>query len=110
LIKSPEGATHFQLVLTLGLVSNYQFVATTAEYKPLEGELNGLGTVAYSPYIPLGGMVGTDTTLTADLGLGAAVPATVVAVAAIGIIFFQEVDGLYTQFASGNCLQVATAL
>lgn len=110
LIKSPEGATHFQFVLALGSVSNYEFVMTFGEYKPLENDFNGIGTVAYSPYIPLGGMVGADTTLTADLGIGAALPASVVAIAAIGIIFFQEVDGLYTQFASSNSLLVTTAV
>ena len=110
LIKSPEGATHFQFILAFGAVSNYEYVSTLGEYKPLDATYNGMGTVAYSPYIPLGGMVGSDTTLTADLGLGIALPSSVVAVAAIGIIFFQDVDGLYTQFASNNSLMVATAL
>ena len=82
----------------------------TGKYKPVEKEFNGNGIVGYSPYIPLGGMVGSATTITADLGIGAALPATVVAIAGIGIIFSQEVDGVQNQLSAGSSLVVATAL
>jgi hypothetical protein len=106
-LKSPEGATHFQLILALGIVSNYEYIASTGKYKPVEKDYNGIGTVAYSPYIPIGGMVGADTTITADLTIGAPIPATVVSIAAIGISFFQEVDGVQNQLSSSNCLEVS---
>lgn len=109
LLKSPEGATHFQLILSLGTVSNYQYVDSMTKYQPVEKDFNSKGITAYSTYIPIGDMVGADTTLTADLGIGAPLPATVVAIAAIGILFFQEVDGVQNQFAQGNSLVVATA-
>src|SRR5690606_7162831 len=109
-LKSPEGATHFQLILALGIVSNYQYTASTGKYQPVEKDFNGKGIIAYSTYIPIGGMVGSDTTIIADLGIGAAIPATVVSVAAIGIMFFQEVDGVQNQLSANDSLVVATAL
>lgn len=109
-LKSPEGATHFQLILALGIVSNYEYVAITGKYKPVEKDFNGTGIVGYSPYIPLGGMVGSVTTITADLGIGAALPATVVAIVGIGIIFSQDVDGVQNQLSGDSSLAVVTAL
>lgn len=109
-VKSPEGATHFRLVLSLGLVSNYEYKAELDEYDPVSPEENGKGITEFSADIPVKGSVGAVTTLTADLGYGAAVPATVLALAAIGIVFYQEVDGKMYELAQDNAMQIGAVL
>ncbi|MAL59526.1 MAG: hypothetical protein CMC14_05700 [Flavobacteriaceae bacterium] len=108
-VTAPEGATHFKLVLAYGLVSNYEWEAALESYEPVTEEGNGKGGVAYSSEIPISGLVGSDTTLTVDMGIGAALPATIASIASIGIIFFQEVDGQLYMLASGNGMKVALA-
>lgn len=107
-VSPPEGATHFKLVLAAGLVSNYEFVVALDGYEPVEPAENSLGTTVYSDAIPLQGAVGSDTTLVADLGLGTALPVAVVATAAIGIVFYQEINSELYELSSGNTMRVAT--
>lgn len=106
-VSAPEGATHFRLLLAGGLVSNYEFVSALDQYEPTDEEENAFGLVAKSADIPLVGMVGSDITLSVDLGLGAAVSSTVSTVAGIGIIFYQEINGQLYELAQGNALRIA---
>ncbi|WP_432411330.1 hypothetical protein [Rasiella sp. SM2506] len=105
-IKPPEGATHFKLVLATGLLSNYAWDRNLRSYEADNEDENAIGGTAYSAGIPLEGMVGSDTTLTVDLALGIAVPATTAAMAAIGIVFYQEVTGDLYELASGNAMEL----
>ena len=108
LITKPEGASHFKMVLAAGLVSEYEYVAALRGYEPVNEDENAIGKVAFSSEIPLVGMVGSDTTLVVDLGLGAAVVPTTATIAAIGIVFFQEINGQFYELASGNAMKIAT--
>jgi len=106
-VRAPEGATHFRLVLAAGLVSSYDWVNALKSYEPIDEDENGLGGVAFSGDIPLTGMVGSDTILSVDLGLGAAVPPATAAIAAVGIVFYQETNGSLYELAQGNAMRVA---
>lgn len=103
----PEGATHFKLVLAVGVLSDYVYSTATKVYEPINPDEDQTKGVAYTAEIPIGGMVGSATTLTVDLGFAAALPATVGVLVGIGIIFYQEVDGVYYELASDNALKLA---
>src|SRR5690606_37462812 len=94
-VTAPEGATHFRLVLSSGLVSNYEYEDATTSYEAVEGELNGMGGSAYSGFIPLNSETASDTILTVDHAVGSALPPEVTNVVAGGIIFYQELDGVF---------------
>ncbi len=107
-IQAPEGATHFKLVLATTVLSDFSFVAALGKYEavaPTENETNG---IAYSTEIPIGGMVGSITTLTVDLGFTSVLPATVAVVNAIGILFYQEINGAFYELASDNAMQISS--
>jgi hypothetical protein len=108
LIRNPESATHFKLVLAAGYVSNYAFQPATKSYEPIDPSLNGEGAVAYSANIPLTGMVGASTDLLVDLSAFGAIPATSLLFAATGIQFYQEINGTFYKFAQGNAMKIAT--
>jgi len=107
-ITRPEGATHCRLVLAAGLVSDYEFEPALRGYEPVDEDENAIGKAVFSADIPLVGMVGSDTTLVVDLGLGTPVVATTATVAAVGIVFYQEINGQMYELASGNAMRIAT--
>lgn len=107
-ITKPEGATHCRLVLAAGLLSDYDYVSALRSYEPVDDDENAIGSAVYSADIPLVGLVGSDTTLVVDLGLGTPVVATTATIAAVGIVFYQDINGQLYELASGNAMQIAT--
>jgi len=107
-ISAPEGATHCRLVLAAGLLSDYTFETALNSYEPVNEDENAIGSAEFSRDIPLKGMTGGDTTLVVDLGIGAAVAPTTATVAAIGIVFYQEINGALYELAQGNAMKIAT--
>lgn len=109
-INPPEGATHFKLVLATTVLSDYTYDSTTKEFEPVNPIENETGGISFSAEIALGGMVGGDTTLIVDLGFGAALPASVGVVSAIGIIFYQEINSQFYELASDNAMRMDVVL
>lgn len=105
-IKPPDGATHFKLLLGSTVLSDYVYEPSLKSYEPTNEAENVVNGIDFSTEIPLGGLVGADTTLTVDLGFGSALPATVGVVVSIGIIFYQEVNGTMYEFASDNAMRI----
>ena len=66
---------------------------------------NELTNIAYSPYIPLNASY-AGSTITATLPGAPVLAANASVVQCIGIEFFQEVNGNYYKFSSGNCLVI----
>lgn len=106
-VRAPEGATHFRLVLAAGYVSNYEYNMALKDYEPDTEDVNGLGLVAYSGDIALGGMVGAATALSVDMSSFGTIPVTSALFAGMGIIFYQEVNTLLYELSEGNALRVA---
>ena len=104
-VAAPEGATHFKLLLISTVLSDYTYVVGKGyePTNPTENEVNG---IAESSEIAIGGMVGSDTTLTVDLGFAAALPGTVGVINAVGIIFYQEINTQFYELASDNAMRV----
>jgi len=105
-LNAPEGATHFRLLLAVTVLSDYAYVDSRKGYEavePAENETNGM---VFSAEIPVGGMVGSDTTLVVDLGFAAALPLTVAVINAIGIIFYQQINGAFYELATDNAMKI----
>ena len=105
-VRAPEGATHFKLVLAGGYLSNYQYQMMMGLYEPENPNVNAIGGVSYSDAIPLGGMVGADTTLTLDLSSVGTVPVTSILLGAVGIVFYQQVNADFYELAQNNAMKV----
>lgn len=103
----PEGATHFRLALAAGYTSNYEWVAPTKSYEPVEDDVNGKGLITYSGDIPIGGMVGSATNLVVDMSSIGAIPVTSALFAATAIVFYQMVNGTLYEFAQGHAMKIA---
>jgi len=105
-INAPVGATHFKLVLNTTVLSDYVFNPSLGRYEPVNETQNEVNGIAFSSEIPLGAAVGADTTLAIDLGFGAALPATVAVISAIGIIFYQEINAQFYELATDNAMRI----
>lgn len=105
-INAPEGATHFKLVLNCSILSDYTYQIGSNSYEPINPNQNEMHVLDESAEIPLTGMVGSDTTLTTDFGLGAALPATAGVIVGIGILFYQEINGDFYVLVSDNTLRI----
>ena len=108
-IFAPEAATHFRLVLAAGYVSDYSYSEVQEEYVPDTEDVNGMGLVANSAQLPLGGMVGSATTLTVDMSSFGTIPVTSAMFVSIGIIFYQEINAVLYELKEGNAMKVVTA-
>lgn len=105
LISAPSGSTHFRLINALAILSDFSYNPTTGSYEPDDMSNNELNSIEYSNYLPLNTIFSGDS-ITADLPTGTTLAANVSVVQCIGIEFFQEVNGQYYPFSSGNCLKI----
>ena len=105
-INAPEGSTHFRLLLATGVLSNFIYNSSSKAYEASNPAENDLRGIDFSSEIPLGGSSGGVINLTTDLGVGAAMPASVAVIAAIGIIFYQEINSQLYELASSNAMRV----
>jgi hypothetical protein len=106
LILAPEGATHFQMILSTSVLSDMEYDLSEKTYEFVNPDENEVSTIVYSTEIPLGGMVGTDISLQADLGFSSALPSSVGIVIGIGILFYQEMNGQYYDLARNNAFRI----
>jgi hypothetical protein len=105
-ITKPEGASHFRLLLIASVLSNYTYQVKEKGFSPVHPVENEKNTLAMTTEIPLGGMVGGVTTLTADLGITGALPANVAVLSSIGIIFYQQINSQFYELSSNNAMRI----
>jgi hypothetical protein len=105
-IHAPEGATHFRFVGTASVLSDYKLNVTSGKYEPLNPAIEGLNIVAYSSYIPVGGMVGSTTTVIATIAVAPTMPTSAGLIGCIGIEFFQIVNTVYNLLNADNCMRI----
>ena len=106
-IYSPVGATHFKLIHTISVISNYAYDTTSTLYEATNTANNGLSQSVDSGFIPVNGSIGSITTLANALpGAGIVLGADQTLIATLGIEFYQEIGSDYYLFAQGNCAKV----
>jgi hypothetical protein len=108
LVNAPSGATHFRLVNTLSVVSDFEYNATTNSYDPMDADLNEVNDIQYSDFLDLYATVPA-TTISATLPGGAIPTVNTTVLQCIGIEFYQQVGTNFYLFSSGNCLKVEDA-
>ena len=108
LINAPAGATHFRLITSLSVVSDFEYNATTNSYDPMDANLNEVNDIQYSAFLDLYAPV-IATTITATLPGGLLPTVNTTVLQCIGIEFYQQVGANYYLFSSGNCLKVEDA-
>ena len=86
-------------------MSDYAFNASTGTYEPTNPELNELSSTTYGSYSPLNAAYAGEV-LDVSLPVGTVMTADVSVLQCIGIEFFQEVNGNFYKFSSGNCLTI----
>lgn len=106
LIKAPEGATHFKLILATTVLSNYQYNTKIKKYQPTENIENKTTKITYSPIIAVNNNVEPQTKLTTSLSK--TVPTKTAIINATGIIFYQKVNTKYYQLSTGNAMKIST--
>ncbi|QTE23274.1 hypothetical protein [Polaribacter cellanae] len=106
-LRAPEGATHFKIILVTTVLSNYQYEPKAKKFEPSNPTENQTNGINYSTAIPIGGNVGSNTTLTVDLEFTAPLPATVGVISAIGILFYQQINTELYELSSGNAMQIS---
>jgi hypothetical protein len=90
-INAPKGATHFQLIHALGIVSDFEFDQVKLVHGPVDSKLNGLGVAEYSDYIPLKAKTTPAIKLTAQLPVQALPSEKINVVQAVAILFIQQI-------------------
>ena len=105
LITAPTGATHFRLINALAVIADFSYNPTTGSYDADDAANNELNVISYSDYIPLKEAY-AGATVTAELPGDPVLDEKVSVLQCVGIEFFQEVNGSYYPFNSGNCLKI----
>jgi len=106
-INAPAGATHFRILNGISVLSDVRWDNATKNFEVVEPELNTVNVLEYSNYLPLESPLAGTTTVVATLPGSPTMTADVSAANVIGIEFYQEVNGSYYLFASGNAMKIA---
>jgi hypothetical protein len=105
-VNAPPGATHFQLIAALGVVSDFVFNVNSGKYEPSNPTLDRLSDVKFGGVTPIGGPSQVSFGLTPTVPGLPAMTADVSVVVCLGIEFFQQVNGTDYNLAQGNCMKV----
>lgn len=104
-INAPAGATHFRLVTSIGVLSNYAYDPATGRYEPLDATTNLLNASAYSAVFDLNDPSVT-ATMTATIAGSPTMSGDVAVIQTLGIEFFQRVGTTDYLLAQGNAMKV----
>lgn len=105
LVHAPAGTTHFRLITSLSVVSDFEYNAATNSYDPMDSNLNEVNDIQFSDFLDLYAPVPA-TTISATLPGGILPTVNTTVLQCIGIEFYQKVGPNYYLFASGSCLRV----
>lgn len=104
-LRIPQGGKKFQLVLSIGVVSDFSYTGNVDVYAPDHPTLSGLTALVESTELPV-------NTVTQPLQLIVALPGFpvlpvgTVLVVSLGVEFFREVNSQTQVLATGNAMQV----
>jgi hypothetical protein len=104
-VRVPKNATHFQFVLNITVLSDYQYSVTDSEYQPVNPGINGKTATVKSVLIPVGSNVAAPTVLNAALS-GVVMASTASLIISTGIEFSQDVNGVPFTFAQNNAMVI----
>jgi hypothetical protein len=106
-VMAPAGSTHFRIVHTLSVISDFSFNANTSSYEPIDAANNELNDVKFSGYLDLA-VAQTNVDIETELPGLPTLSTDVSVLQCVGIEFFQKVGANYYMFSQGNSLKVAS--
>jgi hypothetical protein len=101
----PAGATHFRIINAIAVISDYAYNAISKVYEATDPTLDKLSAVAFSAYLPVNALTPL-LTIVATLPGSPTMTASVSVLNAVGIEFYQEVNGSYYVFNQGNAMKI----
>lgn len=105
-VNAPNGATHFRLINSISVISDYAYNSQTGSYEPIDAGLNEMGNVVYSDYIALNATgMGSGSIENSLPGLPA-MNENVSLLACVGIEFHQKIGENHYLLNEGNCLKI----
>lgn len=106
-VTAPAGATHYRIVHSLSVISDFAYNSNTNSYEPIDPVNNETSVVRFSDYLDLA-TIQTNLEVEAELPGLPTLSDDVSVLQCVGIEFFQKVGTNYYLFAQGNCLKVAS--
>src|SRR5690606_36003973 len=105
-VRSPDLATHFKLMIVVGLISDFEFNENTKSYEPKNGELNELSDIIYSDYMPTTGEVPSTEIMTPSNAYDEKDDPSCTLFMALGIEFYHKFNQDYLPVSSGACMRI----
>lgn len=105
-VHAPSGATHFRLITSIGVLSDFIFNVTTKKFEPSDPTLDKLGGVAYGTITALNSATPVNFTLVASLAGTPTMTATSSVAQCLGIEFYQRVGTVDYLLAQSNCMKI----
>lgn len=105
-INAPQGATHFRLIIAIGVLSDYLFDDETGKYEPANPDQNMLNNAVYTSEIQIGGMMSNPINIQCNLDGAPTLDGTAALIACMGIEFLQQMDGQFYSLKSDNALKI----
>jgi hypothetical protein len=105
-VSKVQGATHFRIILSVLVFSDYLFDITQNKYIPAEPTINRLCIPEFSDLNPVDGTI-NEMTLTVQLNVNNIVPEGVGLVSCIAIEFYQESAGRPYLLEMMSCMKIA---
>lgn len=105
-INFPKGATHFRLVQSLSLVSDYIFFENINDYKAQHPDLDSREVVKHSDYFSLEIDSFPTTPSAIDLELKEPPPESVTVIHAVGVEYFQMLGSVFYPLKHGQALKI----
>jgi len=110
-VAAPSTATHFRITAAIGTLSDYSFDLSLHAYVPTSPDFNALGASVSSVSMALhGGLAPQPVNLVANFAGAPVIPVDVAVIVALGIDFYQRVNGVDYLLAQGNAMKVVTVL
>lgn len=104
-LQIPSGATHFNILCGVGIVSDYSFDVTTGTYQPTQPLQDSLGSNISSTAQPIN-QVFEPLSMTATVSGVTTVNAACSTVVTLGIEFYQEVDSQLYILAQSSAMKI----
>jgi hypothetical protein len=105
-VHAPTGATHFKLIASIGVLSDFTYNTSTQKFEPTDPTLDKLGSVAYGAVTALNSAAPVNFSLVVALPGTPTMTATSSVLQCLGIEFYQRVGTVDYLLAQGNCMKV----
>jgi hypothetical protein len=105
-VKAPQGATHFRLISSLAVISDFQYNNISKKYYPEDPDNDQKNNTVISDYFSVNDDIPAPVILTATLPGAPVLPANVTVINALGIEFYQQINLDYYLFAQDNCMMI----